>query len=135
MHTATRHNNIRIFVPMYVGKSYSILTTMAAIKPATGTHTHTITISAIAQAGKTQQSTPQVSPVNRKASYICTHVSLFSSLLTRFPIVFLTTAISTHYRDIIIITSYTIIINYAFSYLVLGLHESPDPVLSGFHLL
>ena len=46
---------------------------MAPIRPATGTHTHTMTISAIAQGGKTQQSTLQVSPVNRKI-FIYAHV-------------------------------------------------------------
>ena len=43
-----------------------ILTTTAAIKPITGTHTHTMTIKAIAQGGKTQQSTLQLSPANIK---------------------------------------------------------------------
>lgn len=51
---------------------------MAAIRPATGTHTHTMTISAIAQAGKTQQSTLQVSPVSINTFHICTCVSLFA---------------------------------------------------------
>lgn len=42
-------------------------TTRTPIKTAIGIHTHTMTIRAIAQAGKTQQSTLQVSPVGEKA--------------------------------------------------------------------